>query len=225
MSHQGIIEAVNKSIDTISGEFRSHPTRFFTENDIVCRFYGILLEELPVSKAIDKDGHEHFLVHREYPTPFRCDMSGGRFEVKDDDARTEKGGKFQRAHYDMVVLNPDFVDRHPHEVIRAQNYQLYKDEVVSEVDSHGPPILYGLEFMYRRDPLRYSRGTDREKGIEVFKSRVEQDADKLLASRHRGFMDQTRMLTFVKGSSKEICSVLRDKLSQRDEIVLCFSAD
>ncbi len=222
MSHQGIIEAVNKSIDTISGEFRSHPTCFFTENDIVCRFYGIMLEELPVSKAIDKDGHEHFLVHREYPTPFRCDMSGGRFEVKDDDARTEKGGKFQRGHYDMVVLNPDFVDRHRFEVIRAQNYQLFKDEVVSKVDSYGPPILYGLEFMYRRDPLRYSRGTDREKGIEVFLAKVVQDADKLLASKERGFIDQAKMLTFVKGNSKEICSLLTDRLSSRDEITLCF---
>ncbi len=223
MSHQTIIEAVGKSIDMVCSEFRSHPARFFTESDIVCRFYAILQEELPMSKAIDKDGHEHFLVHREYPTPFRCDMSDGKFEVKDDDARTERGGKYRRGHYDVVVLDPDFVGRHPYEVIRAQDYQLYQDEVVSQVDSHGPPVLYGLEFMYRRDPLRYSGGSDGEKAIEVFRSRVKQDADKLLASRHRGFMDQIRMLTFVKGSSKEICSVLRDKLSRGDEIVLCFS--
>jgi len=176
-------------------------------------------------KAIDKDGHEHFLVHREYPTPFRCDMSDGRFVIRGHDERTARGGKYQRGHYDIVVLDPDFVGRHPYEVIGAQNYQLYKDEVLSEVDRHGPPILYGLEFIYRRDPLRYSRGSDRERGIELFKSRVVQDAEKLLASREKGFMDQIRMLTFVKGSSKEIRSVLRDKLSRRAEVVLCFSAD
>lgn len=225
MSHQRIIEAVDKCIDMVCSEFCSHPTRFFTENDIVCRFYAILQEELPMPKAIDKDGHEHFLVHREYPTSFRCDMSDGRFEVKDDDARTERGGKYQRGHYDIVVLDPDFVGRHAYEVVRAQNYQLWKQEVVPEVGSYSPPILYGLEFMYRRGPLRYSRGRDRERGIEVFKSRVVQDAEKLLASRQKGFMDQIRMLTFVKGSSKEIRCVLRDKLSQRDEVVLCFSAD
>jgi len=175
-----------------------------------------------MSKAIDKDGHERFLVHREYPTPFRCDMSGGRFEVKDDE-RTARGGKYQRGHYDIVVLDPDFVGRHPYEVIRAQNYQLWKQEVVPEVGSYSPPILYGLEFMYRRDPLRYSRGRDRKKGIEAFLAKVVQDADKLLASKERGFIRQTRMVTFVKGSSKEICSVLGDKLSRRDEIVLCFA--
>jgi len=223
MSHQGIIEAVNKSIDIIRSEFRCHPTRFFTENDIVCRFYAILQEELPISKAIDKDRNEHSLVHREYPTPFRCDMSDGKFVIRGEDERTAKGGKYRRGHYDIVVLDPDFVGRHPYEVIKAQNYQLYKDEVVSEVDRHGPPILYGLEFMYRRDPLRYSRGTDREKGIEIFKSRVEQDADKLLASRNGGFIDQIRMLTFVKGTSKEIRPVLIDKLSGRNEVVLFFA--
>jgi len=223
MSHQTIIEAVVKSIGMICSEFRSHPTRFFTENDIVCRFYSILQEDLPVRKALDKDGHQHFLVHREYPTPFRCDMSDGKFEVKDDDARTEGGGKYRRGHYDIVVLDPDFVGRHPHEVIRAQDYQLFKEKVASEVDTYGPPIVYGLEFMYRRDPLRYSRGTDREKGIEIFKSSVEQDADKLLVSRDRGFMDQIGMLTFVKGSPEKICSVLRDKLLRRDEVVLCFA--
>lgn len=223
MRHQSIIEAVDESIDALCSEFRSRPTLFFTENDIVCHFYGILHQRLSKPKALDKDGHEHCLVHREYPTPFRCDMSDGKFEVKDDDARTEKGGKYRRGHYDIVVLNPDFVGRHSYDVIRGQDYQLYKDEVVSKIDSYGPVVLYGLEFTYRRDPLRYSRGRDREKAIEVFKSRVEQDADKLLASRDRGFMDQMRMLTFVKGSSKEICCLLRDKLSRRDEIALCFS--
>jgi len=173
-------------------------------------------------KANDEDGHEHFLVHREYPTPFRCDMSDGKFVTRGEDERTAKDGKYRRGHYDIVVLDPDFVGRHAYEVVRAQNYQLWKQEVVAEVGSYSPPILCGMEFMYGRDPLRYSRGTDREKGIEIFKSRVEQDADKLLASRHRGFMDQIRMLTFVKGSSKKICSVLRDRLSQRDEIFLCF---
>lgn len=223
MRHRTIIEAVDKSIDMVCSEFRSHPTRFFTENDIVCRFYSILQKELPMPKAIDKDGHEHFLVHREYPTPFRCDMSDGKFVIRGEDEQTEKGGKYQRGHYDIVVLDPDFIGRHPYEVIRAQNYQLFKEEVVSKVDSYAPPILYGLEFMYRRDPLDYSRGTDREKGIEIFKSRVEQDADKLLASRDRGFMDQIRMLVFVKGTSEEIGSLLIDKLSGRNEVVLFFA--
>jgi hypothetical protein len=37
-----------------------------------------------------------------------------------------------------------------------------------------------------------------------------------------GFMDKAKMLTFVKGTSKEIRSLLREKLSERNDIILCF---
>lgn len=223
MSHQSIIKAIDDSIEVLCSEFRSHSTLFFTENDIVCYFYSILQQKLPISKTLDKDGYEHFLIHREYPTPFRCDMGKNKFELKDDEARTKKGGKYQRGHYDIVVLNPDFIGQHSYEVIKAQNYELYKDQVLSKIDSYSPVILYGLEFMYSRDPLKYSRGEVKEKGIDEFIAKVIQDADKLLASKNMGgFMEQVKMLTFVKGSSKEIRSFLTEKLSWRNEIILCF---
>ena len=215
MTHQSIIQAVENSIDVLCNTFHSHPTPFFTENDLICYFYSILQQQLPISKTPDKDGYEHFLIHREYPTPFRCDMRKNKFELKDDDARTEKGRKYQRGHYDIVVLNPDFISQHSCEVIEAQNYGLYRDRVLSKIDRCNPIILYGIEFMYSKV---------KEKGVDKFVAKVIQDADKLLASnqKYRGFMAQVKMLTFVKGSSKEICSLLTEKLSRRNEIILCF---
>ena len=65
--------------------------------------------------------------------------------------------KYQRGHYDMVILNPDFIKDHSYEVIKAQNYELYKEQVLSNMDRFKPVILYGLEFMYRREPLKYSK--------------------------------------------------------------------
>jgi len=77
--------------------------------------------------------------------------------------------------------------------------------------------------MFSRDPLKYSRGKNKEKGINEFVAKVIQDADKLLASKNmKGFMGQIKMLTFVKGSSKEIRSLLTVKSSLRNEIILCF---
>lgn len=223
MRHQKIIEAVDNSVEALCSEFRSHPTLFFTENDIVCYFYRILQQKLPIIKTSDKDGSEHFLIHREYPTPFRCDMSKNKFELKDDDARTKKGEKYQRGHYDVVVLNPDFIRQHTYKVIKGQDYELYQEKVLSKIESYSPVILYGLEFMYSRDPLKYSRGNVKEKGIEEFIAKVIQDADKLIASKNKGgFMERIKMLTFVKGSSKEICSLLQKKLTKRNEIILCF---
>lgn len=224
MKHQNIIEAVDKSIEVVFSEFRSCSTRFFTENDIICYFYSILQQKLPILTACDKDNHENFLIHREYPTPFRCDMGESKFEVKDDNARTENGGKYRRGHYDIVILNPDFIEQHSYEVIKAQNYELYKKQVLSKIENYRPVILYGLGFMYRRDPLKYSRGENKEKGIDNFKAKAIQDANKLLVSKEfiGGFMDQVKMLIFVKGTSEEICSLLTGKLLKRNEILLCF---
>ena len=224
MSHQSIIEATNESIELLCNEFRSHPTLFFTENDIVCYFYRLLQEKLPVLKVKDKDDCGHFLIHTEYPTPFRCNMGNGTFKVVEDDIRTEKGGKYKRGHYDLIILNPDFIKHYSYEVLKAQNYELYKREVLSGNNSYGPTILYGIEFMFSRDPLKFSRGKDKEKGIDEFVKKVIQDADKLLASKNNmvGFMGQVKMFTFVKGSSEEICSLLTEKLSGRNEIILCF---
>jgi len=223
MDHQGIIEAVDKSIEMLCSEFQSDPTLFFTENDLVCYFYCFLWQKLPTSNVYDKDGYKHFLIHMEYPTPFRCDMSKNKFEIKNDEERTEKGGKYQRGHYDMVVFNPDFIKDHSYEAIKAQNYELYKEQVLSNIDRFKPVILYGLEFMYRREPLKYSKGEDKEKGINDFVAKVIQDADKLVYSQNKeGFMGKVKMLTFVKGSSREICDLLTEKLSNRNEIILCF---
>ena len=224
MEYSNAVEAVDAVFQAVCSEFQVHAAHFYTENDIVCYFYSLLQQILPTQTATDKDGHEHFLVHREYPTPFRCDMRKNRFKVMDEDATTEKGGRFQRGHYDIVVLNPDFIRRHCFEVIKAQDYELYKRRVVPRFDEQNPVILYGLEFMYSRDPLKLSRGESVEKGIDGFIEKVKQDADKLLASRDRiGFMDQVKMLVFVKGSSEEIRSLLERRLSGRDEITLSFA--
>lgn len=100
---------------------------------------------------------------------------------------------------------------------------MYKDHAISKRWGDNPIILYGLEFMYSRDPLEYSRGKNKEKGIDQFIAKVIQDADKLIASKNmEGFMGHVKMLTFVKESSKEIWSYLKEKLSSRNEILLCF---
>lgn len=223
MDNKLIIDAVDKSIEELCWEFRAHPTLYYTENDIMCYFYIILQRNLPISKAHDRYGYEHFLVHREYPTPFRCDMSASNFEMKNDDARTPKGGKYQRGHYDIVILNPDFIAQFTYDVIKAQDYESYKDHVIPNLDRNNPVVLYGVEFMYSRDPLKFSRGQNREKGIDEFVARIKQDANKLVASKKiAGFMDHIKMLTFVKGSPEEICMLLSERLLNRKEILLCF---
>jgi hypothetical protein len=205
-------------------EFRSNPTLFYTENDLVCFFFTILRQNLPFFESPDKGGRPHSLIHSQYPTPFRCDMGKSRFQVKDDNARNEKGGKYQRGHYDIVILNPDFINHHTFDVIKAQTYEDFKKEINFDSWKDNPMILYGIEFMYSRNPLKWSRGNNKEREIDRFISSVIQDTNKLLASKRLlGFMGKVKMLTFIKGSSEDVCSLVNERLSWREEITICFA--
>lgn len=120
MKYQDIIDAVDKTIKELCDAFQSRPTLFYTENDIVCYAYSLLRKNIPTLVSHDKDGRDHLLVHGEYPTPFRCDMGGSKFEIKKDNKTTPRGGKYQRGHYDIVVLSPDFIGQHAFNEIKGQ---------------------------------------------------------------------------------------------------------
>ena len=226
MAHEQIIGAVDQAIEALCKEFRASPTLFYTEHDMVAFFYTILQRNLSMATARDRDATEHFLVHLEYPTPFRCDMGGDRFAIKGDDERTPEGGLYRRGHYDIVVLNPDFIREQSYELIKAQDYALYKKLVMPKLSKNNPTILYGLEFAFRRDPFPLLRDKEGEgrKAIDVFVAQVNQDADKLAASQAiPGFMDRIKVLTFVKGGADEVRTFLFKTLSERPEMLVCFS--
>lgn len=217
-----ISQTIEISLDLTCKEFQRHPTHFFTENDIVCHFYHVLANQLGEFLVKDIDGFEHKIVHAEYPTPFRCDMGGTKFILKSENDRTPRGHKFERGHYDIVVLNPDFIRNHSFNVIKAQDLASYQNEVLEKMA--GPIVLFGIEFMYQRDPLKYSRGPDNIKTINEFIAKIIQDADKLLASKeYGGFMKQIKMVTFIKGCPEGIRDILKNKTSHRGEIQLCFT--
>jgi len=226
MAQEQIIGAIDHSIEELCKEFRSRPTLFYSEHDVVSFFYTLLLRNLPVSKAHDRDGSEHLLVHLEYPTPFRCDMAEGQFAIKGDDERTPGGGLYHRGHYDIVVLNPDFISQYSYELIKAQDYELYKKLVLPNLVKNNPAILYGLELVFRRDPFPLLKGQEEEgkRAIDVFVAQVNQDADKLVASQAiPGVMDRIKVLTFVKGGADEVRTFLFKTLSERPEVLVCFS--
>jgi hypothetical protein len=226
MAHEQIIGAVDQSIEELCKEFRSRPTLFYTEHDMVSFFYTMLQHRLSMATVRDRDASEHLLVHLEYPTPFRCDMGGDRFQVKGDDERTDQGVLYPRGHYAIVTLNPAFIKEHSYELIKAQDYALFKKLVLPKLDKDNPAILYGLEFALRRDPfpmLKERDGKGREV-IDAFVAQVNQDAEKLVASQAiPGFMDRIKVLTFVKGGADEVRTFLFKTLSERVEVLVCFS--
>jgi hypothetical protein len=226
MAHEDIIKAVDQSVEELCKEFRSRPTLFYTEYDMVSFFYTILQRALSMATVRDRDASEHFLVHMGYPTPFRCDTGGDRFQIKGDDERTDQGGLYPRGHYDIVVMNPAFIQEHSYELIKAQDYALYKKLVLPKLSKERPAIIYGLEFVLRRDPFPMLQERDgKGRGVvDAFVAQVNREAEKLVASQAiPGFMDRIKVLTFVKGGADEVRTFLFKTLSERVEVLVCFS--
>ena len=87
-----------KVVDGLASAFRETPRRFFTEHDLHSNLYNLVEKELGKDAlfAESKDGFQVSLVHHEYPTPFRCDMSEEDFRLVEETDRTNKGGRFKR---------------------------------------------------------------------------------------------------------------------------------
>jgi hypothetical protein len=227
MDHHTIIGIVNKTIDSLIESFKAESTRFYTENDLVCFYYSLLqqrLKDLKAETQKDSDGYVHHLIHSEYPTPFRCDMQNKRCVIKTDTDLTPNGKKFKRGHYDIVVMNPFFISQYPYHTIKAQDYNLFNTLIKSKLSEINPVILYGIEFMFKRDPLKWSRGSDKKKAVKQYVAEVLQDADKLLHGKNKpGFMAEVKMLVFVKGTNEEIQNYIMHTLEQNLEILVVFA--
>lgn len=116
----------NKAIYELQAFFRKNPYHYFTEHDIHSTLYHLTQEQLRQYAKTSQntvDGYNVNLVHHEYPTPFRCDMQDYKFRHVDEEERTTRGGLFKRGHYDLVILNPDFVRNNTLEIVTGKNYK------------------------------------------------------------------------------------------------------
>jgi hypothetical protein len=151
-STKGLLVATLESLNSLANDFEMEPTLFFTENDLVSRAYQLIQEGIGQFKVKGKDGQSHFLVHHEYPTPFRCDMGGSRFSIKGDEDRTLHGTKYKRGHYDLVVFNPLSLQNCDYALAKGQRYEEAKSKIPELIDVlEEPPILLAAEFMFSRD--------------------------------------------------------------------------
>lgn len=215
---QRIIEAVDGAIADLEELFSKEPTRFFTENDLVCTFHRLLytaLTGLGLETASDKDNLPHSIIHCEYPTFFRCDMGGSRFEVKEDDEPTPGSRGYKRGHYDVAVLNPAFIRRHSYDEVKAQCYKTLNSKVLPGLIGEEPAIIYGVEFIFRRDEIKPSKGIDWEAAAKRFVAEVLQDTAKLKANVTRqGFMERVATLAFAFGTGDRVMGSIRTQLQQ-----------
>jgi hypothetical protein len=117
--------AIDVAVERVIEDFQKYPGCYFTEEDVRWRLMKEIedaLATLNIKHLKLKDGVTS-LVHGEYPTPFRCAMDNRSFTLLSPES---KGG---RGHFDIVVLNPATASEYEFEVIRLQDYQLFRSKL------------------------------------------------------------------------------------------------
>lgn len=200
MSISQLSIAMSKTNRAIIKSFENMSEKYFTENDIVCAYYEEFKKQLSTigfsTDCDDVEGKKHQIIHTEYPTPFRCDMKNGFKRILDSDPDKKK---YHRGHYDLVVVNPGFIGRYKYREIHAQDIRdqenIDKNRLISKVP---PQLLFAMEFMYKREPFKASRGKNRYKAVDAYFQDIKQDYDKLAEGCTTGHIDDFWMLVFIK---------------------------
>lgn len=140
-------------------------------------------------------------------------MKDGRFEL----AKT--GG---RGHYDLIVLNPDFIEQHSYPVIYGQSWKNCRKNIIPWCEKNGPFILYGIEIMFRRRPLGKSKNLKKWNTWDRKIRGMIQDYEKLKESQKMGFIRNIRAIFFVKEHTDEIRTHILEKMPKDNSLRICF---
>ncbi|MCD6517343.1 MAG: hypothetical protein J7L72_08000 [Candidatus Aminicenantes bacterium] len=127
------IELIHSTIKTVINQFRRKPDNFFNEHDFHQYCYHVFYRKKEFSKQYETlDEKKTNVLHPEYPTleRFRRKPIG----------RVDSTGV--RARYDMVILNPDLIEKNELETIRC------RDISKAETDSETKNIFAALEFKF-----------------------------------------------------------------------------
>jgi len=101
--------AVEDCIDRLVEAFLGMPYMFYTEGDLHCYIYHLMLMDEELSKPVEVKTREGFdvksiLIHKEYPTKglYR------RHNDRDSEIvrKRKKGERVSRGHFDLCVWNP-----------------------------------------------------------------------------------------------------------------------
>lgn len=191
-------------VKRIGEMFRGFPYYFFTERDIHSLLCDITNEELQlhgVEPMKTSDGYEVSLVHHEYPTPFRCDMKDHRFEKKD-------GPPFKRGHYDLVVLNPEFVGSNSLDVVSSKSFETF---TTAMENVNVAPLIWACEVVFFPKMSAIPSNADRPVNQDTLK--VKETLRYKVGLDNTTFCKMGSILVFTSHNAKA-ASILAQKVEQ-----------
>ena len=175
---------------------------------------------------------QYNLIHTEYPTPFKCETLKHSPYIKKADDKS----KNQRAHIDLVLINPNFIhwvienkkNKQLISGIGGKQFDLYIDEFRQEYSGfcnvqNESILLYAVEFKF----LRHSYS-----GEKYPKQNIIQDVRKLmlleelkLGNNSLGFSENVKSMVFVGDRNKRILPSLDPILASYNGLCEVISKD
>lgn len=154
-----VFDGIRKTIN----RFREQPFLYFTESDIHASLskdilYGnsdlfVLGKEIKGRSTVKTPIS---LVHHEYPTNFRYIASllkSPDFKIDEMDSMNNNVTGTDRGNYDLVVLNPDFLQdlfmQHPDNIMNAMKHIINKDNSLRlKRGDTSKEVLFAIEVKY-----------------------------------------------------------------------------
>ncbi len=202
-----INDAVWRAINKTINKFREHPYYFFTESDIHSYFYHALYSSDHEVSTID--GKRIYCIHREYPTNFRykkSELLNKNFK-KPYDLKNKLGS---RGHYDIAVLDPDFIKNvNSEKDITNKNVSLVVKRVQNNKNFvNSKELLFAIEFKY---VINNSKN---------FVDEVKMDNKKLLFAKDFGGVYEAVNLVFCNVSSTKYTGRIIKEVQSADKKIL-----
>jgi len=204
-------------VERLQATFQKYPHCFFSEHDIHSVLYRLVKEELKHqginSEETTLDGYKTSLVHHEYPTPFRCDMQGYTFRRTGEEERTPKGGLYKRGHYDLVILNSDFVKNNTLDILCGKNYKKLR-LILPRLSIQ--LVIWACEIIYFPKIKKLPKNA-----IKI----IEQDALKIKETKKCNFCKIGSVHVFTSHSHKEAAQLQQQiaQLAEKEQIEITFT--
>lgn len=156
---QGLLIQLETALHRLAESFWDQPYRFFTEADAVAGLQRWVATRPEVAQTYrTADDLETSLLHREYPTFFR---------LRDQQPTERVPTEGARGHYDLVLLNPAYVQNRKAEALT--NRSLRKRE-----EFPAPPLLAVVEFKLFPDGWNKTRVKDVQNELGKLRLSLEQ---------------------------------------------------
>ena len=183
---------------------------FFTEKEIHSYFYYLC------TRTGQFEYHDYNLIHTEYPTPFKCET----LKVEPYIRKADDKSKNQRAHIDLVLINPNFIDwviknDKNRRLISGIGGKLF-DEYISEFmrdynrfcdETSESVLLYAIEFKYLRHSYSGEKYPIQNILQDINKLKILQEIK--LGTKNTSFCENVKSMVFVGERNKRIAPKLK----------------